>query len=110
MNRQNNPLVRLATSSKAIVVLAVTIATFIAFFAGRVAWHDAAEFLKWLLAPWLLAQGAEDAARNLAAGRSGQGGGGVGGQTLLLGKTELERIRAESREASAALTADPPAS
>lgn len=63
---EQNPLLRLAKSSKALVVIAISAVTLTAFFLGRISWYDASEFLKWLLAPWLIAQGAEDAAKHFA--------------------------------------------
>ena len=57
-------LARLMGSSKAIVVLAITIGTFAAVHWNKAAFGEATEFLKWVLGPWLLAQGVEDAAKH----------------------------------------------
>lgn len=61
-----NPIMRLVYSSKAIVVLAVTITTFGAVYLGRATFQQATDFLKYVIGPWLLAVGIEDAGRNNA--------------------------------------------
>jgi hypothetical protein len=66
MNPAANPVLRLLQSSKALVVLAVTLATFGGVYKGAIQWHEANDFLKWVLGPWLLAQGVEDAAKHFA--------------------------------------------
>lgn len=59
--QSQNPIIRLVSSSKALVVLGVTTACFIALFAGKAQFHDITEFLKYIIGPWLVAQGLEDA-------------------------------------------------
>lgn len=64
-----NPVTRLLSSSKALVVLAVTALAFGGLFAGRASWEQIESLLKWVLGPWLIAQGTEDAAKALGNAR-----------------------------------------
>lgn len=61
----SNPIRRLFQSRKAIVVMVVTSAVLFLVFREKTTFHDAADFLKWVLGPWLLAQGVEDAAKKM---------------------------------------------
>jgi len=63
-----NPLVRLFSSSKALVVLAVTGACFAALFTGKATWEQIENLLRFVIGPWLLAVGVEDAAKHVASG------------------------------------------
>lgn len=64
-----NPVTRLMTSSKAIVMLFVITAAYIGFFLGKTTWEQFAEFAKWIIGPWMVASGAEDVAKHIAAGK-----------------------------------------
>lgn len=61
MNPPANPLMRLLGSSKALVMLAITGACFIALFLGKSDWVQTTDFLKWIVGPWLISAGLEDA-------------------------------------------------
>jgi hypothetical protein len=61
-----NPIARLVGSSKALVVLGVTIASFVGLYLGKAQWLEVEGFLKWILITWLGAVGVEDAAKHLA--------------------------------------------
>lgn len=67
-NERRGPVRRLAGSSKALVVLAVSAASFAALWCGKATWGDVEGLLKWVLAPWLAAVGIEDAARHVRDG------------------------------------------
>jgi hypothetical protein len=69
MNPKTNPLAKLLSSSKALVVLAVTVASFVGLYLGKAQWSEVENFLKWMIPAWLFAAGAEDAAKHLAAPR-----------------------------------------
>jgi hypothetical protein len=69
MNRDTNPLLRLLTSSKALVVMAVVASALAAFFTHRATWGEASDLVKYVLGAWLVAQGTEDAARHFATSR-----------------------------------------
>lgn len=58
-------IARLFSSHKALVVMFVTAAVFASVYTHRVEWGPAADFLKWVLGPWLVAQGIEDAGKQL---------------------------------------------
>ena len=66
--RSRNPVVRLFSSSKFLVVLAVIAACFGAVVAGKADGYDAAFLLRWVLAAWLISVAIEDAAKHNAAG------------------------------------------
>ena len=61
-----NPIVRMLMSSKALVVLLITIATFVGLYLGKAQWTDVESFLKYILITWLGSQGIEDAAKHFA--------------------------------------------
>jgi len=63
------PILRLLQSSKALVVLTIIIGAFLAFQFGKVTWDEATSLVKWVVGPWLLAQGAEDAAKHFGASK-----------------------------------------
>lgn len=68
MNSQN-PITRLFTSSKALVMLFVVTAAYIGFFLGKTTWEQFSEFTKWIIGPWLIASGAEDVAKHISSGK-----------------------------------------
>lgn len=58
-------LARLFSSHKALVVMFVTAAVLGLVYSRRVEWGPASDLLKWVLGPWLLGQGLEDAGKQL---------------------------------------------
>lgn len=65
----NNVILGLLASRKAVVVIAVTIAAFVALYLGKAQWEQIESLLKWLLGTWLVAQAGEDSAKHLGAAR-----------------------------------------
>ena len=60
----NNVVVGLLASRKAMVVIAVSIASFVALYLGKAQWEQIESLLKWLLGTWLVSQGIEDSAKD----------------------------------------------
>ncbi len=65
----NNVFLRLASSRKAVSVLFVIGFSFGALYLGKAHFEQVADMVKWLLGTWLVAQGAEDAAKHLGASK-----------------------------------------
>lgn len=83
-------LKRLLGSRKAFVVLLVTGASFVALFSGKATWNEIAELLKWMIGPWLVASGVEDAARHVASGMRGYS----------FGENEFERTHDPAKDST----------
>ncbi len=66
MEQQQNPIARLLSSSKAIVVLGVAALSFLGLYLGKIQFAEVESFLKYVLITWLGAQGVEDAAKHLS--------------------------------------------
>lgn len=60
------PIKRLMGSSKALVMLAVTLLMFIGVFIGKIQFSELKSMLTVLIPAWLGAQGLEDAAKHVA--------------------------------------------
>lgn len=60
---------RLASSSKALVVLVILFGIAIAVSTGRASFAEASELIKYIIGPWLLAVGIEDAALKFSSRR-----------------------------------------
>lgn len=65
--QKGNPIRRLLSSSKALVVLAISATSFAALWTGKATWQDVEGLLKWTVGPWLAAVGLEDAAKHVSA-------------------------------------------
>lgn len=60
---------RLLHSSKALLVLLVIAIAFVSLLLGKASWSDVEGLIKWVVGPFVLAVGVEDAAKNWGAGR-----------------------------------------
>lgn len=64
-----NPFKRFFTSSKSLLVLAITLACFASHFLGKATFLEIANFLQYVIGPYLGATALEDAAKHLAAAK-----------------------------------------
>jgi ABC-type anion transport system duplicated permease subunit len=60
-------LKRLTASSKALVMLGLTVLVFFGVFKGKLTWEQAEHFLAYTAPAWLIAVGLEDAAKKHGA-------------------------------------------
>lgn len=69
MDPKPNPIMRLFTSSKALVMLGTAAGAFVLVSMDKITWEQAEKFLMVTVPAWMLAVGIEDGAKHMA-GRS----------------------------------------
>lgn len=65
----NNVISGLLSSRKAMVVIVIAIASFVALYLGKATFEQIESMVKWLVSSWLVSQGVEDAAAKYGAAK-----------------------------------------